>query len=176
MQDRYKEFQFGEVNNFEIVINFEFSNNGKSTDYWYFAHSIIKMDFIYKINNKIIEKKNIFLNPPYRDDSRKNDYFEKDRLKRTQPKIEPFNVRRDFDYISTTMELKNGINDYTYSNNKKYDFANILDEIDTLIHPFTNVKIIVRDRMKKKCKEYINEYYKSNNKLKEKIINYLDEK
>lgn len=175
LKDRYKEIVFDTINNGELRINIEFSNNGINDNWWYFDYSIIKIDYIIKNNNKIIEKKNIFIRSPQSEDASiiDNNYFEKNKEVRQSFKAEPFCVRRIGDYISTTMELKNGINDYTLLNKRMHNLNEILDEINTLITPYTNVKVQVKDRMKSKCREYINDYYKANNILKEKIIDEL---
>ncbi len=61
LKDKYQEIEFGKLDNNELVINFEFSNNGICNDWWYFSYSLIKMDYKLNINDKIIEKKRIFL-------------------------------------------------------------------------------------------------------------------
>ena len=63
LKDKYQEIEFGMLNDNELVINFEFSNNGICNGWWYFSYSLIKMDYKLNINNKIIEKKNIFILP-----------------------------------------------------------------------------------------------------------------
>ncbi len=42
LKDKYQEIEFGKLDNNELVINFEFSNNGICNDWWYFSYSLIK--------------------------------------------------------------------------------------------------------------------------------------
>lgn len=74
------------------------------------------------------------------------------------------------------MEFQNGINKFTLMNNKKYDFRSILDEINSLINARTNIKIEVRNRMKNKCKEFIESNYQTDNLLKYKIMQFFNKK
>ena len=61
-------------------------------------------------------------------------------------------------------------------NKTKYDFRIILDEINTFIDAKTKVRVEVRNRMKNKCKEFIENNYKINNLLKYKIIQFFNSK
>ena len=176
LQDKYKEIEFEDIDDNELIINFEFSNHGICNDWWLFSFNLIKMDYKLNIHNKTIEKKNIFIMPPENEENNKIEYFEKDRIETYKIKKEPFCVRNFPDYISTTMEFQNGINEYTLINKKKYDFINILDEINSFIDGRTRVKVKVRNRMKNKCKEYIECNYKTDNLLKYKIIQFLNGK
>lgn len=176
LQDKYKEIEFEDIDDNELIINFEFSNHGICNDWWFFSFNLIKMDYKLNIHNKTIEKKNIFIMPPENEENNKIEYFEKDRIETYKIKKEPFCVRNLPDYISTTMEFQNGINEYTLINKKKYDFINILDEINSFIDGRTRVKVKVRNRMKNKCKEYIECNYKTDNLLKYKIIQFLNGK
>ena len=174
LKDRYQEIEFDSVDNNELIINFEFSNNGICKDWWYFSYSLIKMDYKLNINNKIIEKKNIFILPQEENEEIK--YFEKDRTETFKLKKEPFCVRNFPDYISTTMEIQNGINEFTLMDKKKYDFNVILDEINSFIDERTKIRVEVRNRMKNKCKEFIEDNYKTDNLLKYKIIQFFNRK
>ena len=176
LQDKYTEIEFEDIDDNELIINFEFSNHGICNDWWLFSFNLIKMDYKLNIHNKTIEKKNIFIMPPENEENNKIEYFEKDRIETYKIKKEPFCVRNFPDYISTTMEFQNGINEYTLINKKKYDFINILDEINSFIDGRTSVKVKVRNRMKNKCKEYIECNYKTDNLLKYKIIQFLNGK
>lgn len=174
LKDKYQEIEFGNLDNNELVINFEFSNNGICKDWWYFSYSLIKMDYKLNINNKIIEKKNIFILPQDNKENNEIKYFEKDRIEKVKFRKTPFCVRNFPDYISTTMEFQNGINEFTLMNKKKYDFNVILDKINSFINAKTKVKVEVRNRMKKKCKEFIECNYKTDNLLKYKIIQFFN--
>ena len=154
LKDKYQEIEFGKLDNNELVINFEFSNNGICNDWWYFSYSLIKMDYKLNINDKIIEKKNIFISPQDNEENNEIKYFEKDRIEKFKFRKSPFCVRNFPDYISTTMEFQNGINEFTLMNKKKYDFNVILDEINSFIDEKTRIKVEVRKRMKNKCKEF----------------------
>ena len=170
LKDKYQEIEFGSLDNNEVIINFEFSNSGVYNDWWYFANNLTKIDYKLNINNKIIEKKNLFIIPQNEEESNEIKYFEKDTIETYKLKIEPFCVRNFPNYISTTMEFQNGTNEFTLMNNKKYDFRSILDEINSLINARTSIKIEVRNRMKNKCKEFIESNYKTDNLLKYKIM------
>ena len=174
LKDKYQEIEFGNLDNNELVINFEFSNNGICKDCWYFSYSLIKMDYKLNINNKIIEKKNIFILPQDNNENNEIKYFEKDRIEKFKFKKSPFCVRNFPDYISTTMEFQNGINEFTLMNKTKYDFNVILDKINSFINVKTKVKVDVRNRMKNKCKEFIECNYKTDNLLKYKIIQFFN--
>ena len=176
LKDKYQEIEFGRLDNNELVINFEFSNNGICNDWWFFSYNLIKMDYKLNINNKIIEKKNIFILPQDNEKNNEIRYFEKDRIETIKFRKEPFCVRKFPDYISTTMETQNGINEFTLMNKTKYDFSNILDEINSFINARTKVKVEVRNRMKSKCKEFIECNYKTDNLLKYKIIQFFNRK
>ena len=176
LKDKYQEIEFGMLNDNELVINFEFSNNGICNGWWYFSYSLIKMDYKLNINNKIIEKKNIFILPQDNEENNEIKYFEKDRIEKFKFKKEPFCVRNFPDYISTTMEFQNGINEFTLMNKTKYDFNIILDEINSFINAKTRVKVEVRNRMKNKCKEFIEKNYKTDNLLKYKIVQFFNKK
>ena len=80
------------------------------------------MDYKLNINDKIIEKKNIFISPQDNEENNEIKYFEKDRIEKFKFRKSPFCVRNFPDYISTTMEFQNGINEFTLMNKKKYDF------------------------------------------------------
>jgi len=174
LKDRYQEIEFDSLDNNELVINFEFSNNGMCRDWWCFSYSLIKMDYKLNINDSIVEKKNIFILP--QEENEKIKYFEKDRTETFKFKKEPFCVRNFPDYISTTMEIQNGINEFTLMDKKKYDFKVILDELNSFIDDRTKVRIEVRNRMKSKCKEFIEDNYRTENLLKYKIIQFLNRK
>lgn len=178
LQDNYKEIEFEELHSNEITINFEFSNHGFTKgwlDWFDFSYSLIKMDYKLKILDNIIEKRNIFILSPYDENSIEKNYFELDDMQYyTMRKREPFRVRRYPDYISTTMELQNGINDFTLMNKEKYDFRQILDEINNYINIATKVNVKVRNQMKKKCKEYIKANYEKDNLVKRRIIQSLN--
>ena len=176
LKDKYQEIEFGKLDNNELVINFEFSNNGICNDWWYFSYSLIKMDYKLNINDKIIEKKNIFISPQDNEENNEIKYFEKDRIEKFKFRKSPFCVRNFPDYISTTMEFQNGINEFTLMNKKKYDFNVILDEINSFIDEKTRIKVEVRKRMKNKCKEFIECNYKTDNLLKYKIIQFFNRK
>lgn len=173
LKDRYQEIQFDTLDDNELIINFEFSNNGICNDWWCFSYNLIKMDYKLNIYNKIIEKKDIFITPQENKENNEIKYFEKDRIEKYKLKKEPFCVRKFPDYISTTMELQNGINDFTLMNKTKYDFRDILDEINSFIDDKTKVRVQVRNRMKNKCKEFIECNYKTDNLLKYKIIQFF---
>lgn len=176
LKDKYQEIEFDRLDDNELVINFEFSNNGICNDWWFFSYSLIKMDYELNINNKVIEKKNIFILPQSNEENNEIKYFEKDRGEIFKFKKTPFCVRNFPDYISTTMEFQNGINEFTLMNKTKYDFNIILDEINSLIDSKTRVRIEVRNRMKNKCKEFIEFNYKTDNLLKYKIIQFFNRK
>ena len=176
LKDKYQEIEFGSLDNNEVIINFEFSNSGVYNDWWYFANNLTKIDYKLNINNKIIEKKNLFIIPQNEEESNEIKYFEKDTIETYKLKREPFCVRNFPNYISTSMEFQNGINEFTLMNNKKYDFKSILDEINSLINARTNIKIEVRKRMKNKCKEFIESNYKTDNLLKYKIMQFFNKK
>lgn len=176
LKDRYQEIEFDRIDNNDLVINFDFSNNGIYNDWWSFSYNLIKMDYKLNINNKIIEKKNIFILPQNTEENNEIKYFEKDRIETFKFKKSPFCVRKFPDYISTTMELQNGINEFTLMNKPKYDFNAILDEINSFIDAKTRVRVEVRNRMKNKCKEFIEYKYKTDNLLKYKIIQFFNRK
>lgn len=176
LKDKYQEIEFNRLDNNELVINFDFSNNGICNDWWCFSYNLIKMDYKLNINNKIIEKKNIFILPQNNEGNNEIKYFEKDRIETFKFKKSPFCVRNFPDYISTTMEVQNGINEFTLMNKTKYDFKEILDEINSFIDAKTRVRVEVRNRMKNKCKEFIECNYKTDNLLKYKIIQFFNRK
>lgn len=176
LKDKYQEIEFNRLDNNELVINLDFSNNGICNDWWCFSYNLIKMDYKLNINNKIIEKKNIFILPQNNEGNNEIKYFEKDRVETFKLKKSPFCVRNFPDYISTTMEVQNGINEFTLMNKTKYDFKEILDEINSFIDAKTRVRIEVRNRMKNKCKEFIECNYKTDNLLKYKIIQFFNRK
>ena len=129
-------------------IPFDFSNNGICNDWWCFSYNLIKMDYKLNINNKIIEKKNIFILPQNNEGNNEIKYFEKDRVETFKLKKSPFCVRNFPDYISTTMEVQNGINEFTLMNKEmidnKYDSNNHLcslryDFINSLINQVLSV-------------------------------------
>lgn len=99
LKDKYQEIEFGKLDNNELVINFEFSNNGICNDWWYFSYSLIKMDYKLNINDKIIEKKNIFISPQDNEENNEIKYFEKDRIEKFKFRKSPFCVRNFPDYI-----------------------------------------------------------------------------
>lgn len=173
LKDRYQEIKLDNIEDNSLSINFEFSNNGTSVvdDWEYFDYNLIKIDYRLNINNEVIEKKNIFIEPQEGDESYDVDYYEKDIGKLKFRKI-PFCIRNLPDYISTTMEYQNGINEFTLKNKEKIDFNTILDEINLLINEQTTVKVIVRNRMKNKCREFIKDRYKSENLIKKKILEF----
>lgn len=174
LKDKYQEIEFNRLDNNELVINLDFSNNGICNDWWCFSYNLIKMDYKLNINNKIIEKKNIFILPQNNEGNNEIKYFEKDRVETFKLKKSPFCVRNFPDYISTTMEVQNGINEFTLMNKTKYDFKEILDEINSFIDAKTRVRVEVRNRMKNKCKEFIECNYKTDNLLKYKIIQFFN--
>ena len=176
LKDKYQEIEFGSLDNNEVIINFEFSNSGVYNDWWYFSNNLTKIDYKLNINNKIIEKKNLFIISQNEEESNEIKYFEKDTIETYKLKREPFCVRNFPNYISTSMEFQNGINEFTLMNNKKYDFRSILDEINSLINARTNIKIEVRNRMKNKCKEFIDSNYQTDNLLKYKIMQFFNKK
>lgn len=176
LKDKYQEIEFNRLDNNELVINLDFSNNGICNDWWCFSYNLIKMDYKLNINNKIIEKKNIFILPQNNEGNNEIKYFEKDRVETFKLKKSPFCVRNFPDYISTTMEVQNGINEFTLMNKIKYDFKEILDEINSFIDAKTRVRVEVRNRMKNKCKEFIECNYKTDNLLKYKIIQFFNRK
>lgn len=176
LKDKYQEIEFNRLDNNELVINLDFSNNGICNDWWCFSYNLIKMDYKLNINNKIIEKKNIFILPQNNEGNNEIKYFEKDRVETFKLKKSPFCVRNFPDYISTTMEVQNGINEFTLMNKTKYDFKEILDEINSFIGAKTRVRVEVRNRMKNKCKEFIECNYKTDNLLKYKIIQFFNRK
>lgn len=176
LKDRYQEIESESLDDNELIINFEFSNNGICNDWWFFSYNLIKMDYKLNIHNTIVEKKNIFIIPQDNEKNNEIECFEKDRIETYKLKKEPFCVRNFPDYISTTMEVQNGINEYTLINKTKYDFVKILDEINSFIDTKTRVKVEVRNRMKNKCKEFIEYNYKTDNLLKNKIIHFFNNK
>ena len=176
LKDKYQEIEFDSLDDNELIINFEFSNNGICNDWWYFDFSMIKMDYKLNINNKVVEKKNIFIMPKENYENKKIEYFEKDEQTKSKLRKAAFCVRNFPDYISTTMELQNGINEFTLMDKRKYELAEILDKINNYINIYTNVKVQVRNKMKSKCKEYIQCNYRTDNLLKEKIIKFLNKK
>lgn len=176
LKDKYQEIEFNRLDNNELVINLDFSNNGICNDWWCFSYNLIKMDYKLNINNKIIAKKNIFILPQNNEGNNEIKYFEKDRVETFKLKKSPFCVRNFPDYISTTMEVQNGINEFTLMNKTKYDFKEILDEINSFIDAKTRVRVEVRNRMKNKCKEFIECNYKTDNLLKYKIIQFFNRK
>ena len=176
LKDKYQEIEFNRLDNNELVINLDFSNNGICNYWWCFSYNLIKMDYKLNINNKIIEKKNIFILPQNNEGNNEIKYFEKDRVETFTLKKSPFCVRNFPDYISTTMEVQNGINEFTLMNKTKYDFKEILDEINSFIDAKTRVRVEVRNRMKNKCKEFIECNYKTDNLLKYKIIQFFNRK
>jgi len=173
LKDNYKEIEFEELDDNELIINFEFSNHGICRDWLSFSYNLIKMDYKLNIDNNIIEKKDIFIIPQDEENNNEDSYFEMDEIANVKIKREPFRVRKCPDYISTTMELQNGINEFTLINREKYDFRKVLDEINYYINRETKVKIKVRKKMKKKCKEFIKDNYKKDSLLKDKIIKFL---
>ncbi len=169
LKDRYREIDFSDLEDNSVIINFEFSNNGNLPNSWdYYEFNLIKIDYKLNINNKIIEKKNIFIK--YEEDEYYPiDYYEKDRGEFKMYKT-PFNIRNFPYYISTIMEYHNGINEYTLQDKDKVEFELVLDEINLLINEQTKVKIEVRNKLKNKCREFIRDYYSSENTLKNKIL------
>ncbi len=177
LKDKYQEIKFDNLEDNEVVINFEFSNNGISGgDLCFFSCNLIKMDYKLNINNKIIEKKDIFLKPQNNEKNDEIHYFEKDTVDMYKFRKIPFCVRKFPDYISTTMEIQNGINEFTLMNKTKFDFEKILDDINLFINEQTKVKVEVRNRMKNRCKKFIENRYKSDNLLKKKILECIREK
>lgn len=177
LKDKYQEIKFDNLEDNEVVINFEFAHNGSSGNSWcFFPLNLIKMDYKLNVNNKIIEKKDIFLKPQDDEENDEIDYFEKDIGDIYKFRKIPFCVRKFPNYISTTMEIQNGINEFTLMNKTKFDFEEILDDINLFINEQTKVKIEVRNRMRNKCKEFIEYSYKSDNLLKKKILECMRKK
>ena len=168
LKDKYNKIKFDLIGKNELIINFEFSNHGSSNTYLY-PISLVKMDYKLKIDDFEVEKKDIFIIRQNDKDNRKTEYYEKYDSKELGAKP-PFCIISFSDYISTAMEIQNGINDYTLKNRKKYDFGEILDEINELINSKTVVIVMLKERMKSKCKAFIENNYKSDNLLKYKII------
>ena len=173
LKDKYQEIEFSNLEDNELIINFEFSNYGTN---WNFDFSLIKMDYKLYLNSKTIEKKNIFIKLHKEKKDSHEDYFEKDFNDRFKFHKLPFCVIKYPDYISTTMEFQNGINDFTLMDKPKIDFERVLDELNTLINEQTKVTIKVRNRMKNKCKEVIEYNYKEDNLLKNKILKSLNKR
>lgn len=167
LKDKYKEIEFYNLENNSVIINLEFSNNGIGD--WSFGINLIKMDYKLNINNKKIEKKNIFVKAQEYDENCKISYFEKD-FGNLVIHREPFSVRAYPDYISTTMEVQNGINDFTIIDKEKIDFKSVFDEINLLINDNTKIVVKVRNKMKNKCKDFISLHYERDNLLKKKIL------
>lgn len=173
LKDKYKEIEFNDLEDNELVINFEFSNHGIN---WYYDCSLIKMDYKLYINNRNVEKKNIFIKSYEENEDYEIDYFEKDFGDKFKFRKTPFCVRNLPDYISTTMEIQNGINDFTLKDKTKIDLEEILDELNVLINEQTKVKIEVRNRMKTRCKEFIECKYRKDNLLKKKILSCMSKR
>ena len=170
LKDKYQEIEFNDLEDNELVINFEFANHGIN---WDDDFSLIKMDYKLYINNKSVEKKNIFIKT-YKENEENEDYYiEKDFGAEFKFRKTPFRVTNFPNYISTAMEIQNGINDFTLKDKPKIDVEEILDELNGLINEKTKVKIEVRNKMKTKCKEFIDCRYRKDNLLKKKILNYL---
>ena len=74
------------------------------------------------------------------------------------------------------MEIQNGINDFTLKDKTKIDLEEILDELNVLINEQTKVKIEVRNRMKTRCKEFIECKYRKDNLLKKKILSCMSKR
>ena len=173
LKDKYQEIEFSNLEDNELIINFEFSNYGTN---WNFDFSLIKMDYKLYINNKNVEKKNIFIKS-YKENEENEDYYiEKDFGAEFKSRKTPFRVTNFPNYISTAMEIQNGINDFTLKDKPKIDLEEILDELNGLINEKTKVKIEVRNKMKTKCKEFIDCRYRKDNLLKKKILNYLSKR
>lgn len=173
LKDKYQEIEFNDLEDNELVINFEFSNHGIN---WDDDFSLIKMDYKLYINNKNVEKKNIFIKS-YKENEENEDYYiEKDFGAEFKFRKTPFRVTNFPNYISTAMEIQNGINDFTLKDKPKIDVEEILDELNGLINEKTKVKIEVRNKMKTKCKEFIDCRYRKDNLLKKKILNYLSKR
>ena len=171
LKDRYKNFKFRKLNNNELFINFEFSNNGKGNS----PCDIIKIDFKFENNNQIVERKNVFINPQHEYEHDYWGYYEKSAVEYDYIPLSkvPFSVRNFGCYISTTMELKNGINEYTLLNKKKVYLNDVLDYINTLINSDTSVIVNLRRGMKNECLSLLDNYYKTNNDIKNKILHFL---
>ena len=114
----------------------------------------------------ILQKKNIFIKS-YKENEENEDYYiEKDFGAEFKFLKTPFRVTNFPNYISTAMEIQNGINDFTLKDKLKIDLEEILDELNGLINEKTKVKIEVRNKMKTKCKEFIDCRYRKDNLLK----------
>lgn len=165
LKDKYEEIEFDYLGRDSLIINFEFSNNGNE---WTTSYSLLKMDFKLNIDGMVIEQKNIFIKSLFDNNSYIMHYQEKDDTEKFFKM--PFHIRNYPDYISTTMEVQNGINEYTLMNKEKFDFILVMDQINSLITERIDVQLKVRYRMKNKFKEYIRDNYTNQNLLKKKIL------
>ena len=165
LKDKYEEIEFEYLARNSLIINFEFSNNGNE---WTTSYSLLKMDFKLNIDGMVIEQKNIFINSLFDNNNYIMNYNEKDDTEKFFKM--PFHIRNYPDYISTTMEVQNGINEYTLMNKEKFDFILVMNQINSLINERIDVQLKVRYRMKNKCKEYIRDNYTNQNLLKKKIL------
>lgn len=177
LKDRYEEITFNNIEDNSLIINLEFSNYGIfSINDLYAPCELIKIDYCLNIKNKIIEKKNIFIKSLNDNEFKKIDYYEKDLLDKFKFKKSPFSVTSFSIFISPSMEFQNGINEFTLINKEKHDFEKVLDEINLLINEDTKIDIKVRDKMKNKCKDFVEYNYKTDNLLKYKIIQFFNRK
>ena len=169
LKDRYQEIVFEPIRENELIINFEFSNDGKDEDCLIYRNSIIKMDYKFKCEGIFIEEKNVFLESDETDNNEFKDYFEKDRGDFYTLIKQPFKIRKFGNYISTAMEFYNGINDFTLQDKTKKPLEEVLDRINSVINENTKVTIKTKKGMKKACEEYLEEFYSRDNLLMKKI-------
>lgn len=139
-----------------LYINIDFSNHGKrymNDDY----PCILKIDYIFKKDKNVINKEyfikscfdNFFEN--------KDEYYINKSIYRF--KFDPFNIWKysethDYTTISTSMEYYNGINEFTLLDKEKYNFNDVIKEIDNLINEDT--KILYNSGCKSIIKNYKN--------------------
>ncbi|MBQ9313666.1 MAG: hypothetical protein IJ220_01495 [Clostridia bacterium] len=173
LKDKYEDITFGEMHDNELMMNIEFSNHGLSD---WIDYCITKIDYKLNKDSKIIEQKNIFINTYTNKVDKNEPYFECDFGDTYKFRKTPFNVKRYPDYISTTMEVQNGINDFTLATHISYSLNEILNKINGLIDESTSVKVMLKSKMKNKCRYYIEDYYNKDNILKNKLIEVLNSK
>lgn len=137
LKDMYYDYVFQYEPNFSnnfCELNIAISNNGRNKQ-----PAILKIDYRIINNNKIIERKNIFIgNSTTESCYEKNHYYEIDYLDNIGLGRVPFKIGLidkevgDWSdvYISTDAEVKTGINDYTIKGKKLYSLIEVINEIE----------------------------------------------
>lgn len=136
LKDMYNEYVFQYAQNYKTnfcEMNIAISNNGRNKQ-----PEIIKVDFRIVNDNKIIERKNIFIDNSTTESCYKgNHYYEKDRedyfvFNKVPFKIGLWNSGLDDwsdVFISINAEIRTGINDYTINDKKLYKLKDVFSDI-----------------------------------------------